>query len=722
MEFIGNAKILFDKYKDHIYTQLERECESQMIRKEMNRCIDLAPEVYSDIDRKRIRNAYNIWFSCRNVARELRDKEQMVLRIAEERMAFAEATQSVFRVIWKNEYVLLLTLGATGSDWMIGTEFADVTLFRDLGALSGTERLAIISGRESGDIDREQLTAMNNLSAKDAANQREETIERIKEAQQEIKDIQDAKTGELAEIRKAIEEQQAALEAKKRELEAIVASKKAELEAKLEELEETIFRLDSELYMIRSITGEIVQFAQLRSGKQAARNCPLILMQKIRYLDEEMAKLSMYGFDFSDVKLFEDVLKKHPMALELFAPYDRCVTLVRVSRTGLNFSSAQQQANILEAHEKYRGNVIGIILRDGDNLYLGWTDEDRIDFKDDMFFRPGTSEAAPETAQKTFESDSEYAERMKRMNKAERKKSLGRLFVFSVLQGCINRGMILFPAAVNVMQPSEYVVWSYADRSLEDHRFGTFQDVVDKCNSRVGKGDMILTLLNLRASYSHNNYQYGHKWENDRGRGEKNRTHDVHAQDNHLYAINMVEELFDVEVKTSESEPRTYYSQTASEMESLKNRLQRHGYTIEVFEPKNRSEKYYVSLPKAYSEVARANFEIATSEFWNMTYANTIWLSYLLTSAEKLGNRFRVGGMSVDYSHMIPYINTAMDFLHKRELRESTALAGVGINVDLYPEWQVTLSEWKLETGVRSIENERTAKRFARYLTKENAI
>ena len=83
---------------------------------------------------------------------------------------------------------------------------------------------------------------------------------------------------------------------------------------------------------------------------------------------------------------------------------------------------SEKYANMLDWTEKYRGRCIGILLRDGENLYITWTDEDRISFKDDFFFRPGVSdEIDPEAEKSRFETDESYQKR----NEADGEKKVG---------------------------------------------------------------------------------------------------------------------------------------------------------------------------------------------------------------------------------------------------------------------------------------------------------
>ena len=89
-----------------------------------------------------------------------------------------------------------------------------------------------------------------------------------------------------------------------------------------------------------------------------------------------------------------------------------------------------------------------------------------------------------------------------------------------------------------------------ADGWLEDDRFGTLEDILKRTNHEVmKKGDTILTLM--RITRDDNGYGYGWRggvWNNNRGRGEANRTRDVSLKDFKFYKINKVDktEYYDV--------------------------------------------------------------------------------------------------------------------------------------------------------------------------------
>ena len=74
--------------------------------------------------------------------------------------------------------------------------------------------------------------------------------------------------------------------------------------------------------------------------------------------------------------------------------------------------------NILKAYNRYHGKTIGIIIRNGENLYLGWTDEERVHIKDDFIVTQVITETVPVWDEDSDKPLSQIEER----NRTERRK------------------------------------------------------------------------------------------------------------------------------------------------------------------------------------------------------------------------------------------------------------------------------------------------------------
>ena len=516
---------------------------------------------------------------------------------------------------------------------------------------------------------------------------------RVEKLKQEIKDIKAEKNIELQVLKAEIEEKQKALDKRKQELMAEIGKKKEELEEKMRGLKIELFTLESEIYCIRCFLGEVVNFVKVREGKTCSPEDQIVLYQKLRFLDEEMGKLvSLYNFDGGELKYFEQVLKNRDDVFETFCPSSRCISLVKVSRTEKQFFPDDKCANMLEDYETYHGNQIGILVRDNENLYIGWTDEEKIRVKDDFFYTPKTVIINPDDVvvrEKTAKEQFEEA-----MNVA--KDMVSRKFIFSILQGiCENERPLI--QVIDEYKPvtisSKAFIFSSADNQLSDNKYGSFAEIVEKCNKKISLRDRVLTVQGLRPEHSS---QWDYRIINDRGRGYADRTHDCYVENCEIYPINMIESegMF---TKCEYTDGKLKWTTTKEKNE------QWHfcdGIKI-LWEEDFEKFRYYVSVEKEYSLAgARSNFQVYPGEFINLQYMNSEWLTWAITT-RKLGG-WEVGGKEVDYAYAVKYLRKALEYVKERETEEEQLISKYldlsGIN-----DWMVKLSEWKLSHKVRWI-------------------
>lgn len=584
-------------------------------------------------------------------------------------------------------------------------------------------------------VPAEYQTAMSPTMAKEKLDHQRN---RLSDLEAEIDGVKRAETGELAEMKAQIEKMQKELAQKKENMMAELSKKKAEMEAVKERLEMQIYLLDSQIYAIECYAGETVKFAKLRSGKDAPISSPLVIHQKVRYLDEELGRLaSIYSIAWEDTDLFECFLKNSPLAIDTFAPNERCVVLVRLSKNNkiLARGDTLEYVNMLDSYEYYHGATVGIIIRNGENLYFGWSDEDRVHIEDDLIVSQVITTEEPAKDMPSWEHD-EFVKKQKAERKSILDGVMSRSFIYNILQGVVDHTNIMpLPEGARLDTPSQYVVYSVADKWIDDNRFGGFDAIVERCNSNVSKGDMLLTVQYLvpehNRGWGSNSYTAADRpWDNSRGRGEANRTHDCSVEDCTLYLANLVEYDEPVAMKRYRYNPyedpvsgeKKWRIATVLEDTELSDDAE----VVEHF--KKRERHVFVSVKKtddwrygngynAPDKEPRANFELYEKEYINLTYLNSVWLESVITN-KKLGG-WSVGGKAVDYAYAIRYLKTALDFVRKREQKEEIvileALQEVSNKTRLKAEWQVALSEWKLLNKIRQI-NSFQAKRFVRYL------
>lgn len=549
-----------------------------------------------------------------------------------------------------------------------------------------------------------------------------------------VKAVEDAETEELTPIRKKLEDLQEQMKALQEKKLAELSVLRAELEAKKKEMQKQLFILEAEIYSIRCFLGETVQFVKLRSGRNAPLEMPVVLYQKMRFMVEDLHKFAIMWPNEKICNSVEESLKTSDRILDAFAPSPKCITLIRYSETGKVYRMHEEELNCLDTYELMHGNQLAILIRNGDNLYIGWTDEDKISLKDDFFLRPTEAKMEAMPAQRPNESDSDYQYRMKRYeqemeedNKKAVIEGLSRHYLFSILNGvsATENSILPLPKFANKHERSQHILFSMADGTLTDNRFGSFGDIVDRCNETIKKGDMILTTMSLRAEVPYWNKNKYTTWYNDRGRGYRNRTHDVACHDCTIYPINLVE--FD------KPERRVRYRSTYTVPELIngeyKNVTKQIIYTsaadaklsddVEILEYFDYIRQHnFISLKKDSrwwddeKGPSFANFEVNEDEFINLTYMNSVWLNYALSNRNMSG--WRVGGTSVNYEYALLYLGRALAFVREREKTEAENIDLAGGKAILEdPDWPVALSEWKLKTGIRNI-TEYQAKRFVK--------
>lgn len=559
--------------------------------------------------------------------------------------------------------------------------------------------------------------------------------------QDDIKSCQRCEYGDLAEMKEKIKKLEQEMYECKEQMLASLNAKRREMEQQMAQMEDQIFLLDAQIYTIICRMGDAITFAKLRCGKNAPSTEPIVIHQKLRFLDEELGLLaSLYQIQWNEIAEFERFLKFSPEALDTFAPQERCVVLVRLSRTGtlLDRSSEYPYANILQEYEYYHGKTVGIIIRNGENLYLGWTDDSRVHIDDDLIISSAITKIEPAEMPKfTFDSDRDNWEKEERARKRKIMDGLvSRSYIYNILQGVVESSdMLPLPPGVKLNKQSQFVKYSVADKWLTDNRFDGFDSIIKKVNERVQVGDALLTTQSLLPEHYrdfHRIYDTSRAWENTRGRGEANRTHDVCAEDCTIYLANVVEyddpvEMVDYDIpkpdwqrkKATPDEPEYYFHHKvhAEEYDKLSqenkdNCVLRRRYTVQnrhVFVSLKKSESYSWD---GYTSNARANFELYRHEYINLTYLNSVWLTWCITN-RKFGG-WSIAGKEVSYAHGIRYLKTALDFVRKREAKEKEILDKVDPTISRDTDWPLVLSEWKIGKGVRAI-TPYQAKRFARW-------
>ena len=508
------------------------------------------------------------------------------------------------------------------------------------------------------------LSNTNDISISQINDKRKNINDKIKALNNEIENVNHNKTKELAKLQAEIDKKLVELNDKKEKMMIELNSKMNEFNKMLDALKKQIYALKVDIYSIRCFAGDTIELIKLRDGNIEKEDVPLVINQKILYLDEDLAKvLSIYNDDISrNYKLLEEALKYNDTCVELFCPQSKCITFFRCSKSSKQYYNNED--DILTYYNMLHGNKMGFIVKNGESLYVGWMEEE---WDDD------TTDADSHIL--TFHDSVVYKPEYKIINENDcdnkndtsLEEMVSRLFAINIIQGLIsNKNILNLPNNVKIFDDSPYIIFNYADAWLSDNRYGDFSTLVNNLNYYNHVGDTILIIKNTKET----NYEnYG----GNRSRGERNNTRDC-VVNSGLNTINLIE-----------------------------------------------NKTIYVSAKRDtwYETKNNANYEIDEDEYINLTFMNSLWLEYFINT-KAIGqfgyckNENGYGSSNLSYSYLIKYFKIAFQYLKEREVNEYDLISKYVI-LENYNDWLDLLSHWKIYNKVRFI-TDYQAKRFAKYL------
>lgn len=678
------------------------------------------------------------------------------------------------RLICFKKSEIACVVGYSEHKFLMPVEFFEIEELKDYSMLTVSELKAIGgSVTETSNLP----VNMNDVSKGKLNDIRSEYEQKAEELKNQAKDIKDAKTGELAEIQKKIEEMQETLRKKQEVLMVELDKKKAELAEQQAILNNQIYMLDTQIYSIRCYLGEIIDFKKITNGISAPAEKPLFICQKIRYINEELGKyMGMYNIPITEESsdTFIEILKNRVDLRHLFSPYDKCITILKASRTGKYKGAAENVQNLLKDYEMYHGKQIAILVRNGENLYIGWTDEEKIGISDENVFYVPKTDSYTGTDEDTIET------------KSSRTDMVSRMFIMSIIQGIKdNTNMISLPKDVNIFKPNEYIVFSAAEGWIEDHTYGTYEEILNKSKDiPLKEGDYILTTMNIGRDddFRSRNDSYN----NDRGIGDKNRTHDAHIPGLKVLPINKVlyDAVIEYEIEKYKADidenkkspyPDSYYYKATNECigtdkatyeidfetwrEIKKNHDDNTEYLINYFNRHNKDYLHYKNtfhykvksyidntvngeIKNAYvikavgiksisyiphyfisvnggnywsGDKYKVNMEIYDREYHPLAYLCPTWIRYCIKTAN-IGY-IKLCGATMTYADLLQDFNIMLEHLNKVSEQEKEYLIKAGLEdwLSNTSDWDVIVTEWRIANRKRKL-TETSARTFAKYI------
>lgn len=662
--------------------------------------------------------------------------------------AFAYATKfdNAIQVYYRDDKFVIIGWGETRT--LIPSEFVSIELYKSYEDVLPYEIPSLLAGDIAGQNNELILpdgTALKNFSKRELKSGLEEVKTSIQAQQEELKN--------------GLEELRQELRKREEELRLQIQEKMSVLEAQKKEFEVQLFGLDHQLYILRCLLGDSIQIAQLRKGKEAPTEQPVVLYQKLRFLDEDLAKIkSLYCYDYNEECYVEEIFAKDDFVFEQFCPNNKCVTLFRISKD--NHYYATDDGNCLQRCTYYNGTRIGLLVRNGENLYLVWTEQDRIYLRENFVYSAkGNKEVEADGCIDKTETitDMDYTNR----HNIPWVQFFSRKFLMAILQGLIEyKKVFTFPEKVSFLAPNAYVIFSTADNQIADNRFGSLSGFMMKRNPLTKVGDMVLPVKTIQGSFTeYDTWGTGRCYENhERGRGDKNRVSDC-VIDDEIQPINFIEipskltYLYDSTVNGRTEEDVAEYKKVYPLLfdklgNSIKDRVKigntvysacwriaRKGYVWkttgtryeftgsikkeEFFTDKTDRYKYYISVEKPESwnskrkedSNVRSNIQIYSDEFMNLTYLCSSVLKHFMET-KNTGTYF-----GTNYAYTIKYLHKALKYLQDRERNDFIKISAyLRKDISVLPHIDLILTDWKFNNKVREITDSQ-AKRFANYLS-----
>lgn len=343
------------------------------------------------------------------------------------------------------------------------------------------ELLEIVEQEQNTSIGNELMVkSTNQLALKNELEETKELIERVSNFEDE------AFAGQLA----AIDNLKAEMEAKITAMYEMQAKMMAELQEKIKRYEHELLIMRSDLTAFEYRNGLTVDFMNIHKGLHAPVNQPIIIHQKLIYLDEDLPRLT----DLYDVNSgsLEVALKNSPALLEHICPTSKGITFLKMRNSAGRF---ELNNTVMEFVRDVMPNEVGVLIRNGENTWLTWLDSKDISLSVDSFTSKSSDE---ETSLSLVQS---------------------RYYLFNLIMGLIERNEILQLDHVPTnMFADPGIIWSNADSQIADSTYVELGNIIPILNrySKVDDPIYVLNSFTDKATYTD---RYG-GGTTERGRGD----------------------------------------------------------------------------------------------------------------------------------------------------------------------------------------------------------
>ena len=312
-------------------------------------------------------------------------------------------------------------------------------------------------------------------------------LKNAKELIEKVSNFEDeAFAGQLA----AINNLKAEMEAKITAMYEMQAKMMAELQSKIQLYEHELLIMRSDLTAFEYRNGLTVNFMNIHKGANAPVHQPIIIHQKLIYLDEDLPRLTdLYDVDSGSLEV---AIKNSPALLEHICPTSKGITFLKMRNSAGNY---ELENTVMKFIRNVMPNEVGVLIRNGENTWFTWLDSNDISLSTDSFTSKSSDE---ETSVSLLQS---------------------RYYLFNLIMGLIERNEILQLDHVPTnMFADPSIIWSSADSQIADSTYVELSKIIPILN-RYSKADDPIYVLNSFADSAKYNGHYG-GGHTERGRGD----------------------------------------------------------------------------------------------------------------------------------------------------------------------------------------------------------
>lgn len=565
---------------------------------------------------------------------------------------------------------------------------------------------------ESEIVKRLTATENSNVVSVIGDKSRNEYVSELNNYKDELKLAEENAKKELEEFEEEMHKKEMELREKQ---EAMLA----EFKKKIEDMKDKIFMLEMNIFALRSYFGETFSIAHVMKGENAPDDQPLVLFQKFRYMDEDLSRLSANS-EFSVektgiIELFEEYGK---LFIRTFCPDPKCITFFKASRNNA-IQLYDPKGDCIKEFEYYHGNQLGMIIRNGENVYLSFIDEE-ITLQDNLFISNSVTNS--ETAIEIGKS---------KIRDPEVRVVINRKQLFIILQALLKNTNIFNSLRNERIFESNKIIFSNADAQIQCNLYPTFKKFFSENNGsglrKIKVDDEIfIDEPHAGSKYSQNYWGSGRGYEEHRGIGYRNTARDADIQKG-INVISVIKEYRDgYDVK--------YYKDKSNQR--ISTTKDGHIYTAHVFDSEENvarkvesgeyisykphmNVEYYVSCKRdiydwqktkrwdgSYARVNNVNLRLWSDEFMSIMWLNSNYVQQWIDCKDS--------GNGKDYVYFVKMLKELRDHLLIREEKEFE-LINKYYNIENNPENKDLILEIKKQHYWRKITDAR-AKKIAKYL------